>query len=153
MNQTQTPQTTEPVRFYMEARSTSEYGDSPAYAKLNVTPGLLAQIKELSGLCESHNLCSVHVDGSPDFWGPKGSEDEFRLRDGELVVTKDGFWFTARPKHADYDIETSYVDVPSFLEDVAKAAPGDALYEDNGDSLKEVVDEDEATSEAADLEQ
>jgi hypothetical protein len=116
------------VRCYFDANATSEYGDSPKYARLDVTLEFVARILSLAALCSSNELCSVLVYEAPDMWGPQGIEDDLHLRCAQLSVSRHSFWFVDSPKNTSYEIQSNLVDISDFLRRFEAAVPGDVLY-------------------------
>lgn len=116
-----------PFELVIDVFTTNEYGDSPAYAVVEVTPLFLDEVARLSELCRAHALTAVEVSASPERWD---AEDEFRLQDDALHVQKNVFWFAAYPKHADYDVETRGIDIKD-LRKIAEAGPGIAPENDS----------------------
>jgi len=100
------------------AHSCSDYGDAPTCAIHRDSAALLADVQRVqkliceNRLTEARLLCDVE-------WLPESTADELRLQCGELVVVRDAFWFSNRPKHADYNIETSSMTVKGLEEAVA----------------------------------
>lgn len=109
------PEIPKPFTLVVDAYACSEYGAGPAYAVIEIGPEFWERIFRLLGLCRTESLASCSEWRGPDRWD--GAED-LRLVSDTLVVDRDSFWFTARPKHADYDVETRAVD----LEELANAA-------------------------------
>lgn len=101
----------------VEAFACDEYGDGPAWAEVVVDQKFLDKLQQLSGLCKEHGLEQVRVNWAPERWD---NEDDLRLRGNSLVVTEGDFWFTAYPKHANYDVETRIM----CIDDLVKALGG-----------------------------
>jgi len=102
----------EPFKLAIDAFACDEYADDPGYATLTVDQGFLDQLARLHGLCVAEHLESATVSMGPDAWG---NEDELLLRGDSLNVWRDRrFWFSAKPKHADYIVETRSIDISSF---------------------------------------
>jgi hypothetical protein len=101
-----------------EAYAVSDYGDGPAWARLAVDAAFLRRLEHLAALLQAHRLTAVATYDAPDAWDMEG---ELRLRSAELVVSGDAFWFEARPKHADYYVETRAVPVREFIATVSEA--------------------------------
>ena len=110
----------------LEAYAKSEYGDGPAWARVDLTPEFVSQVKRLSKLCTDNKLRAVTTFDAPDAWD---AEDELRLRGDGLEVHGDSFWFTSSPKHSDYEVETRSM----LVLDLEKALAG----ESNGESIVE----------------
>lgn len=115
-------------RAYIEAYAASDDSDGPSFALVLVTAELLARLKQLSALCVEHNLSELRVYESPELWGPGDVESDLRLTCGELVVTKDAFWFVDQPKHAFGHIETRSQTIDNFCSEVEAAENGTDLY-------------------------
>lgn len=119
--------------FVSRAIRTGDYGDGPSYCAFTVDEALISRLRELAALCEQHKLCSVVYANCPDIWGPIGIEEQERLQDPEMVVTRHGLVY--------------FQDMPKFSSDMFKStmvsidALGKAL-EDDASSV--VFDDDEA---------
>lgn len=131
---------------FIEAYACDSYGDGPKFAKLEVTPGFCDRLASLQQLCVDRNLSELRVYEGPDVWGPGNIEDELRLSDAELVVTKTSFWFTDHPKHTDYSIETRAQGIQAFIESASAKSDEPLFLGEDIEALKERVDEDEASA-------
>jgi hypothetical protein len=118
-----------PFTLVVEAHAISEFGDSPKYAKLGVTPGFIEHLLALSNLCQEHQLESVTTNDAVDLWD-RG--EELRIRGDSLRVLKDAFWFEAYPKHADYNIETRAMILDDLIRVVKAGIGGDVPREHFG---------------------
>lgn len=120
---------------YLSVHATTEFGESPAFARWEMTPEAVARIRELRELCATHGLSQCNDWYSIDW----DNDEEFRLRGEELIVGPGYFWFTGHPKYADFDIEThalTYDDLDALCE----SDPGEVAYPyDDSDDLKEII--------------
>lgn len=94
----------------LKAYSCSDYGDGPLFAVIDDAQALLEKVVSLQLVVAQNNLSEARIIESPSVWGPGEIEDDLRLQCGELVVCSTSAWFTDRPKHADYTIETTNFD-------------------------------------------
>lgn len=103
------------VNFRFSAHTTSEFGEGPEFADMQISKDSIEQI--------DHDLQTLKQSGFD--LGKKSlfitttwrDEDVYRLLDESLTVTSDNFiWASARPKHADYDVET----MPTEIELIKK---------------------------------
>ena len=102
--------------FVVGAHATSDSGDSPTYCSMKFNPAFVNRLQQMHALCVANQLSEVRSSDGPLLWGPAGFEEEARLRDPELVVTFSGeFWFTDRPKYANYCIESSPIGISEML--------------------------------------
>lgn len=131
----------------IEAYACDDYGDGPCFAKVIVNDFLVEKIKTLASIIEEHGLSEVRVYMSPEDWGPSKVVDELRLQGGELVVIPGGdFWFTDKPKHADYSVETRAVSLDTVLKGIEA---GEYIFGRNVDDLRELLEEEIDTTEVA----
>jgi hypothetical protein len=111
------PVVKEPFEFYLEGLSCDEWAEGPAWAKLTVTQAFVDNLFAQQRLCILKNLERV-VDGSfPDEWD---NPNYLNVRDDELNVGQNNFWFRGRPKHASYDVETRLVGINDFFAAIAR---------------------------------
>lgn len=103
------------VNFRFPVHATSEFGDGPLYTDVSINKKSLAQMdKDVANLKEIGFDVGKKSLPMMAIWE---DEKEYRLRDETLSVTDDSFvWASARPKHADYDVET----MPMNLELIKK---------------------------------
>jgi hypothetical protein len=83
--------------LYVCAISTDD-GTAPTWARIQISPALIRQLKELQAVCTLHRLSKTCIAGSPDAWGPTSEWRHVRLVPQHLVVAGDAFWFSAEPK-------------------------------------------------------
>ena len=96
------------MKLVVKAYATSEYGDSPSFAVVDVTPELVAHLNHLREVCVGNCLSQVQTRNGPDEWD---LEDDLRLRGDTLHVDDTGFYYSAYPKHGDYTVETPALDI------------------------------------------
>lgn len=106
------PEVAKPFDFYWEAFACDEWGDSPRWAKLNITQEFVNQLHSMQTRCLQFNA-QMAVHAYPDKWD---MEDELRLQNDELNVSTLSFWFSACPKHASYSVETRLLDIKDFFD-------------------------------------
>lgn len=96
------------MKLVVKAYATSEYGDSPSFAVVDVTPELVDNLQRLSAVCTGNGLSQVQTYDSPDEWD---QEDDLRLRGYTLHVDGSSFYYSAYPKHCNYYVNTSLLDI------------------------------------------
>lgn len=106
------PVVSKPFDFYWEAFACDEWGDGPSWAKVHVTQAFVDQVHSLQTKCLEFNA-QMAVYENPAQWD---CEDELRLQGDELNVSHLSLWFSARPKHADYAVETRILDIRDFFD-------------------------------------
>lgn len=97
-----------PFTLYVDAHSNADTMYQPDYIRLEVTPGFVDQVNELSQLCRTHDLKSISVTAGPDAWD---MQDELRIYGNSLKVSGDEFWFEGLPKHGDAIVESGRVEI------------------------------------------
>ena len=132
------------MKLVVKAYATSEYGDSPSFAVVDVTPELVDNLQRLSAVCTGNDLSQVQTYDSPDGWD---LQDDLRLRGDKLHVYGTGFFhYSAYPKHCDYRVETCTLEVPWLIEllqkgehPYLKVIEGVAYYPDSeADDLRDM---------------
>lgn len=113
-----------PVTLYINAYACDEWADGPSWAKVRIDQAFIDAVLELQALCEDKGLDHVSKDWCPEAWD---DDDNLRLQGDELVVCRHSWWFTARPKHADYSCETRMLDIGWMLDALSKHASTDYL--------------------------
>lgn len=114
-----------PVTLWLECRVLSDYGSCPAWARLELTEERLRQLLTLQAECSEKNLSTVSVFDGPDEWDENaGANRYYNMRDAQLCVSKIAFWFSARPKHAEYNVETVVVYFDTLLERLSQGTGG-----------------------------
>ena len=89
-------------RLYLSTRCTNEYGESPSYAQVELTPALLERVHTQRALIALHGLMSI-TSRADVRWG---NSDKLRLDGDEMTVGQSGFWFQVYVKHQDGHVET-----------------------------------------------
>lgn len=134
------------MKLVVKVYATSEYGDAPSFAAVDVTPELVAHLNHLSEVCAGNCLSQVQTHNGPDAWD---LEDDLRLRGDTLHVDDTRFYYSAYPKHGDYTVETCSLDI-DWLEELLekgehpciRVIEGVAYYPDSdADDLKAMLDE------------
>lgn len=115
------------VKVVVDAHATSDYGDGPVFAEIEVDQALLDKLKSLSDLGKAYFLTEVHVPGSPN-WGPGDIAAELRLQNEELVVVGTDFWFVDYPKHGNYSIESDNIAIASLRTAFESATDGEVVF-------------------------
>lgn len=114
-----------PFTLYAEAYACNEWAEGPSWCKLEVTPALVALLHELQTLALKQDLETVTRDCYELEWQ---DEDRYSLRSPELQVSKRSFWFTARPKHQDFDVECRYFDFEELFQLIEKGQIASKKY-------------------------
>ena len=107
------------VKLVMSAMPCADSDYHPDWAVIEVTPEFVSRIIWMRTICEKEGLAGVFHTCGPDEWG---GGDESTVQGDRLVVEPDRFYFHAHPRGADYDIETSDVNIEAFLAAVANPA-------------------------------
>lgn len=128
MSSTQESSKEKSITVVVDAYSTSDHEDGPAYAAFTVNQNFIDRIKDVQGAIEKHKLSGASIASSPEMWGPKGIEDELRLRNPELHIDgPGGFYFQDYPKHGS-PIESRGKQVEAIATALADANDGDVIY-------------------------
>lgn len=106
-----------------------DYNPRPVYHMVSNLPVLGGAIAELDGLLHGCNRAVEVVGYAPaDSDYSPADEDVIRIGDEYLVVTKCGsFRFKATVRHADYEVETDFVDFTSLMA-AMNEEPGATLF-------------------------
>lgn len=112
------PALAKPFTFYWEAFACDEWGDSPRWAKLEVTQAFLDQLHEMQTKC-LQNGAQMSVYQSPECWD---LADDLRLSGDQLNVSQSSFWFSAYPKNCNYSVETRILDIKDFFDVIDQAS-------------------------------
>lgn len=117
-----------PFRLVIDAYALDEWGDGPLYAIVTVNQAFLDRLQRLHRLCVDEKLESASISAWPDEWN---GDDELHFRGDSMHVWSDGrFWFSTRPKHAEYQCECRGVDIEQLCA-IAKAGPDVDLQEES----------------------
>lgn len=133
-----------PADLWLEMFSCSEWGEAPRWARTTLTPARIEALYALREECAAQELAHVSVWQAPEDWDEDaGHGSAFNMRNWQLYVSRDSFWYRGVPKHASIAAETRAVRF-SDLEDVLAgktgcAAPafiwlGDMLVQDASDA-------------------
>lgn len=130
-----------PLTVYLEAYAAAGGEEGPTLACVQVDNALIKQLQRMSQLCQIHELQEVRIAAGPD-WGPAGIEDELRLQNHELVVTRLGsFWYEATLAHGDYHVETRLLPINELAMAVEAArARGDEYLQAGAWDDEDAVD-------------
>jgi len=115
----------QPFRLYVGTYSTIDRA-YPQWAMIEVSQEFLEELLRLRALVQSSGVDRVQKWGSPQWSEGQECVDEdddeevaLRMDVGMLVVESDRFWYEARPKHADEEVETAGVDIEDLLKVLA----------------------------------
>ena len=147
------------VLLVVDCCCTSEYGDKPSYAIIGVTRSMIDRIIKLTALCDEHKLSSVCDFGGPTEWH---QELELRIRDDRMEIHNQGMYYSASPKHCDYQVETQWISIEELESIFANNEDGafvhqcdesasERFLEDRSDQIKEACIESGRDSTAMDL--
>lgn len=106
------PKVNKPFTLYWEAYACDEWGEGPAWAKLEITQVFVDELHKLQTQCLRDKV-SISVDRTVIEWD---CDDTLRLRGDEMHVTPSSVWFSAYPKHASYSVETRLMDIKDLFE-------------------------------------
>lgn len=109
-----------PFDLYWEAYACDDHGDSPAFAKVVIDQAFVSNLLDLQATCISKKVGSIEQDIGVEWDG----EDLLNLRGDELSVGPYSFWLRARPKHADYYVETRSIDIVDLLAAIGSQETG-----------------------------
>lgn len=119
------PIVNKPFTFMWEASACSEWGEGPAWAKVEVTQELVNKIHRLQTQCLEQKFESTQVDYMPEEWN---NGDEYRIQGEKLVVDRMSFWLRGYPKHADHAVETRMIDIKDFFDVIEKGEQASTGY-------------------------
>ncbi len=104
------------VTVIVEARPLSDFGDGPTAASVVLNSQFFKKLAERQlRITSAGTSAQLTVEGAPANWYPMGIGEEIHLICPEMVCMRDGFWFTDRPKHASYDVETEWMGTENLL--------------------------------------
>jgi len=122
-----------PFEMVISARTLNEFADGPAYVVVTVDQNMVDRLIRLRRICVENELEAVTDRACPDRWEREG---DLYIRGDNLRVTHYGaFWFEAQLKHADYGVETLYLDIDPLLtvvEEGEGATPNEHFRWSNG---------------------
>lgn len=111
-----------PFTLYFAMRATTEWAPEPNWACKDITPAFVQQLQGYVAQCKESGLTSLRVDCTQvtdmclDDWDEGTDDEPFNVHYWTLTVTPTRFWFSATPKHAEYEVETRAV----YLEDLQR---------------------------------
>ncbi len=131
------------ITVVVDAFSTNDFEDGPAYAAFVVNQDFLSRIDAVRSVAERLNLSHAGLSAYPEQWGPGSVEDNLRLQDCELIIGKTGHsYFEAKPKYGAV-IQSRGQEFSHISEVFAEANDGDIVYlGEKPDDLKEMYLED-----------
>ena len=115
--------TFKPYTLWFDMSSTDEWAPEPAWANLIVTPAFVREVKLLAAQCTADGLSTIRVDcfQRPELvlcdWDDGEAANPLNIHYWSLTVSPARFWFSATPKHAEYQVETHAF----FIEDLLLA--------------------------------
>lgn len=130
-----------PVMLWMESFVVGDYGNGPEWVNVELTAEYLESMLKQRDFCKERNLSHTSEWADPTDWQEEPS-NPFNMRDWQLYVTEDSFWFRAHPKHCDYAVETRAVSFEELLKLLQATTGGGtsfqwidgALYHDSEDA-------------------
>jgi hypothetical protein len=113
------------LRAYFDVFACSEWGESPGWAMVELTPTFVARLREMQQVAKRHSLSEVREYSEPDCW----DDNDVRLESAELVVCPAGdFWYRAPVRHTDYACETREIRLDQLLELANEARQAGKTY-------------------------
>ncbi len=122
-------------RLYLEAYATSSHVNGPLFAEYVISDYWINHLIHLSALCKENHLTECRKFDCPVWYG----EDLLRLSHQELVVDDQDFYFCARPKHADFTVETHGMEIGSLV--TLAREGGDIYWGSDPGALKRLITE------------
>ncbi|MCC5612036.1 hypothetical protein LC612_36215 [Nostoc sp. CHAB 5834] len=116
------PKLEKPFTWLMPAFSTDEFGESPEWAKLEVTQAFVDHIHNLQTTA-IRNSVETTVDYYPDEWG-----FDIRISFSSLIVDKTSFYFRAAVKHSSEYVETRMIEIKDFFQAFENPSDLDSSY-------------------------
>lgn len=101
-----------PVELYIDAFACSEYADGPAWAMVYLTQEFINELLRLQSICKDNRLEFAVKSAYADDWQ---NQEEYRLTDDKLYVSQSSWWFRSQPKHADYHVESRYIELEDLF--------------------------------------
>ncbi|MFZ5593714.1 MAG: hypothetical protein ACOY4D_05555 [Pseudomonadota bacterium] len=102
---------------FVKANALDDWGDGPRWASFTINNAWLADLQKFATIVRDNKFALAEV-AEGAVWD---NEDEHRIRGNRLVITDDSFWFSAYPKHANYDVETTAIGFSSLVKAVTDA--------------------------------
>jgi len=120
------------VTLYVQANTSSDYGQAPYWAKVVLTPELFTRVQQLREVVHATGVSCISDWGDPDLWSSERAgltsgrdvenddlEAPLWMDQGFLKVSKDRFWYEACPKHRNYTVSTQPIAFDALLEALA----------------------------------
>lgn len=105
-----------PVTLWLECRGMDNNESGSNWARLVVTREFLEKVLEMQSRCRQWSASAIHEECRPDEWDELGSgRRPLNMRDSQLCVTSERFWFQAMPKHENYYVETRDIYIRDLL--------------------------------------
>lgn len=124
------------------AAHTTGMGDSPHFVRKTLTQDFVDKVKSIAALVAEHDLTEARYFGGPDHWGPdcKDESQRFGSVEGhEVCVIKSAFWFNARAKRSDDEIQSCGMSIQDLEEALASDAQHVFHDEEGGERLREAI--------------
>lgn len=113
-----------PITLYMAVDAPCE-AEHPATAAVVLDAEFLAKLARLREVASASGLAyAVVYDNSPAW----GNADDWDIRYTDLRVSADHWYFNGSPKHADYTVETRYLDFEEMESLIAEARQNRVSY-------------------------
>lgn len=134
---------TKSITIVVDAFSTNEYDDGPAYAAFVVNHQFLERINAVLSVGKQLDLSQAALIAHPEKWGQGDIEDTLRLQSCQLIIDMYGTsYFEAQPKYGAV-IQSRGQHLSHLFEVFAEANDGDIVYlGEKPDDLKEMYLED-----------
>lgn len=95
---TQAPESAQ-KRLYVRMNCDNEYAELPAFAVIQITDRLVADVLRLQGVCEAHQLAGAEIWDYSVLFAPMRDGEDFRSDTERLSVTSDSFQYVGYEKH------------------------------------------------------
>lgn len=101
----------EPFILYWEAYACDDHGTGPSFAKVQIDQAFVSNLLDLQATCISKKLGSAEQEIGVEW----DDADSYHMQGDEISVGAHSFWVRARPKHANYDVETRSINIKDLL--------------------------------------
>lgn len=127
------------MKAIFQCHATDDSIESPEFFAVNLSEELIQRIESHSKLCVD-DICQIVSHFDDGIWETECFENEFRLRDGGLVVGPEYFWFNIYPKHGHGHLETQMQTVQK-LREAFDSGRDLVFFGDFEDELKEAYED------------
>lgn len=99
---------------------------SPSHIRFTVDQDLISSISNATKICKNFGYESIALRARDVFWEPSLSNNDLS-QDEFLHVTSDGFFFSVKPKHGLYDIQSNKINFDYFLTSIENTSDSNSL--------------------------